>query len=71
MSIKIDKNLCIGCGACVALCPKNFKLNETEGKAEVINQDDPECAKNATASCPVQAITVLWKNLDLNKKKKN
>jgi len=24
--IKIDKNKCIGCGACVALCPAIFEL---------------------------------------------
>lgn len=54
--IKVDKELCIGCGACVALCPDSFKLND-EGKSEVVNQDNLECAKKAAESCPVQAIT--------------
>ena len=58
MSINIDKDLCIGCSACVALCPKSFKLNEEEAKAEVISQDDKDCAENAVTSCPVQAILV-------------
>ncbi|MEI7498202.1 MAG: ferredoxin [Candidatus Falkowbacteria bacterium] len=55
--IKVDDIACIGCGTCVALCPKCFQMN-AEGKSEAISQDDIECAKNAAASCPVQAITV-------------
>ena len=57
MAIKIDQETCIGCGACVSLCPGTFKLNE-EGKSEVISEEDTACAKNAAQSCPVQAITV-------------
>ena len=57
MSIAVNKNLCIGCGTCVALCPKGFKLNN-DGKAEVVSQEDVECAKKAAEGCPVQAIKV-------------
>ncbi|MBA3047617.1 ferredoxin [Patescibacteria group bacterium] len=57
MPITIDKDLCIGCGACPAVCSKNFKMNE-ENKAEVISQEDSDCAKNAAESCPAQAIKV-------------
>ena len=57
MSIKVNRELCIGCGTCEALCPAVFKIN-AEGKAEVISQDDLACAKNAAESCPVQAIEV-------------
>jgi ferredoxin len=55
--VKVDHDLCIGCGTCVALCPKSFTMN-AEGKSDVISQDDAECAKNAAASCPVAAISV-------------
>ncbi len=58
MSVSVDKNLCIGCGACVSLCPHVFKINDSDGKAEAISQEDEDCAKNAASSCPVQAITV-------------
>lgn len=54
--ITIDKELCIGCGTCAALCPKSFKLNDAEGKAEPVSQDQSDCAKNAEESCPVAAI---------------
>jgi ferredoxin len=57
MSVKINKDLCIGCGTCEALCPAVFKLG-AEGKAEIINQAGAPCAKNAAESCPVQAIEV-------------
>lgn len=55
--ITVNKELCIGCGACAALCPDVFQMN-AEGKSEVINQSNMECAKNAVDGCPVQAISV-------------
>lgn len=56
--IKVDKQVCIGCGTCTVLAPKSFKL-DTNGKAEAINPpgDAPETVKEAIDSCPVQAIT--------------
>jgi ferredoxin len=57
MAIKIDQEACIGCGACAAVCPAVFQLNEA-GKAEVIKEDELECAKNGAESCPVQAIKI-------------
>ncbi|RLC37968.1 ferredoxin [Candidatus Falkowbacteria bacterium] len=57
MAITVDQNTCIGCGACVSLCPNGFKLND-QGKSETINQGDIDCAKNAAESCPVQSIKV-------------
>mgnify|MGYP001607627910 CR=1 len=57
MTIKVSYDLCIGCGTCEVLCPTVFKLN-TEGKADVISQDDIECAKNAAEGCPTQAIEI-------------
>jgi len=56
--IKVNKELCTGCGTCAALCPDVFKLNSDIGKSEVVNQDNVDCAKNALASCPVQAISI-------------
>lgn len=57
MSIKVNYDLCIGCGTCEVLCPAVFKLN-AEGKADAISQEEIPCAKNAAESCPVQAIEI-------------
>lgn len=57
MKIDIDKDLCIGCGTCVSIAPKSFKLTDN-GKAEVIEpqEDDKTKIKEAIDSCPVSAI---------------
>jgi len=57
MSVKVNNDLCIGCGTCEVLCPAVFKLN-AEGKVDVISQEDMPCAKNAAESCPTQAIEI-------------
>ena len=57
IKVKIDKEKCIGCGSCVAICPDYFAM---EGdKAKVIQNDvnDNDCVKEAETSCPVVAIT--------------
>ncbi len=56
----VDQNTCIGCGTCVALAPKTFKLND-EGKSVVTNPqgDDEATIQGAIDSCPVDAIS--WK----------
>jgi ferredoxin len=57
MSVKVDAEKCIGCGACASICPDVFVMNE-EGKAQVTSQDNAECAKQAADSCPAEAIIV-------------
>jgi len=54
----VDQELCIGCGACMNLCPKVFVLN-AEGKSEVIDETGAGCDVDIAAnSCPVGAIRV-------------
>lgn len=57
MSIKVDQNKCIGCGRCTELCPAVFRLN-ADGKSEVIEEKNLECALQAADECPVEAIFV-------------
>ncbi|MCD4694133.1 ferredoxin [bacterium] len=57
MSININKDKCIGCGRCTEICPNTFKLSN-EGKSEVINKNDLNCAMKASDQCPVEAIMV-------------
>jgi ferredoxin len=51
----VDKEKCIGCGACEATCPQAFKL--VDGKAKFIGKGAESCIQPAIDSCPVQAIT--------------
>ncbi len=57
MQPKVDKELCIGCGTCVALASGTFKMDE-DGKATVItpNGDDDDMIQMACDSCPTKAI---------------
>jgi ferredoxin len=58
--LKINKDKCIGCGACVAVSPKIFTFNEDEGKAEIIadaKMDDKQI-KEAMSVCPTEAIEI-------------
>ncbi len=52
---------CIGCGACVAVCPNFWKMNE-QGKAEPIKTEfeekDLEINKEAAETCPVEIIKI-------------
>ncbi len=58
MDVNVDKEKCIGCGTCVALCPQVFKMGD-DGKAEVKSKDFDKCdVKNVAESCPVEAIKV-------------
>jgi len=51
--MKINKELCIGCGACVSICSEGFEMSD--GKA-VVKKDDESCINEAKENCPVNAI---------------
>ena len=54
MAYKINKDTCVGCGACIDSCPVGcIKMGE-DGKAE-INQDICISCGTCAAVCPVGA----------------
>lgn len=71
MKLKVLNDVCIGCGACQAICPDCFEIND-EGIAEAIVKEVPEefveDATDALEGCPVGAI-VEDKKQDNNEKK--
>lgn len=59
MKVIIDREKCIGCGTCPALCPDVFEL-DSAFKAFVKEGADltKPCVKDATSACPVEAISI-------------
>jgi ferredoxin len=59
MKVKVDRDLCVGIGNCVAIAPAVFKL-DNENKANVINVSATieEKIMRAAESCPVNAIII-------------
>lgn len=59
MKVRVDRDLCIGVGNCVAFAPTVFKF-DTENKAVVLDPSsvDDSTLLEAAESCPEQAIIV-------------
>ncbi len=59
MKVRVDRDLCIGVGNCVAYAPTVFALDE-ENKAVVLapSSVDDETLLEAAESCPENAIIV-------------
>ena len=59
MKLKVDKDICIGCGACGAIAPDVFEMDD-EGLATLVVEEIPEesieDAIDAKEGCPVNAI---------------
>lgn len=57
--LKINSDICIGCGACMATSPDIIELND-EGVAQVIDENlacSEEIIEELTGICPVGAIS--------------
>ena len=61
MKFKIDKDACIGCGACQAICEDVFEITDdgyaTTKDVEVKDEEVKENAISAMEGCPTSAIT--------------
>ncbi len=59
MKLKVNEDVCIGCGACQAVCDEVFEIKD-DGIATVIvdeiSEDLKESALDAMEGCPVGAI---------------
>jgi ferredoxin len=62
MIAKVDKDACIGCGACADACPEVFKMEDDDGLAVAYKSPVPseseESAKEAAEGCPTEAIHI-------------
>jgi ferredoxin len=58
--IAVDKNACIGSAVCVAIAPDRFALDERQRSGPVQTEIDPdEMVRDAAASCPSEAISLV------------
>ena len=60
--IILEKEKCIGCGSCQAVCSKFWKLGQ-DGKTEYLGSQDLKdeeigCNQEAADACPVQCIHI-------------
>lgn len=64
-----QRKKCLGCGACAAICPKFFEIDEKDGLATLKNSkkvgkvfelkiDEVGCIKDAAEMCPVKIIKI-------------
>jgi len=60
--IIIDEEACIGCGACTAVAPEMFELDDNnKAKAKKtgdLTEEELKQAQEGADTCPVQAIKV-------------
>ena len=56
--VSINQEECLGCEACVELCPEIFGFDIDESKAYVIMAEggEEECIEEAASSCPAGCI---------------
>lgn len=61
MKVTVDKDLCIGCGACEVTCPEVFEVGDdgvARVKLEPVPQKLEEAVREAAEDCPVEAIFI-------------
>ena len=58
-NVKIDSDLCTGCGVCVAMCPRGIlDMDPETGLCKVTDQGKCDLAGGCEFQCPTGAITV-------------
>ena len=57
MPAKVNKGICIGCGACCGVCPTGSLNLGADGKSECTEETCVSCGACA-GTCPVEAITI-------------
>lgn len=63
-----NREVCVGCGACAAVCPKYWEMkgdgksflrgSKVIGEEHILVVPHPECNEDAANACPVQCIRV-------------
>ena len=49
MKVKVNKDACIGCGACAAICPDVFEIDDdglSKAKVETVKEENKDEVRN-------------------------
>lgn len=68
MKLEVNQDVCIGCGACQAIAPDVFEINDeglAQAKVEEVPEEVMEDATDAKEGCPVGAIEEVEDQLDM------
>lgn len=61
MKVMVNRDACIGCGACAAICDIVFEIDD-EGlsvvKKEEVSEEEKQAVIDSAESCPTSAIEV-------------
>lgn len=62
MTVDVDSDNCIECGACAQLCPEVFQMDDRIGKARVVvfEVTEKSSIEEAITTCPTRCIS--WKD---------
>jgi ferredoxin len=60
MKVKVDEDICCGCGPCEEICPQVFEILDgiAKVKVDVVPKDAEKAAIQAKENCPTEAIII-------------
>jgi ferredoxin len=60
VKIRVDKDLCTGCGPCADICPEVFEIKDDVSVVLVkeVPADQEQSAREAAEACPTGAIII-------------
>ena len=57
-TIKIDRELCTGCGLCATICPEAFEIDDNNIAVVKGESCEGQDINEVSTQCPVEAIKV-------------
>jgi len=65
VAVRIDDNLCVGSGMCVATHPEKFAFQPNGHAKYVARVLDEPAAREAEELCPVSAISLVFEDQEM------